>query len=55
LENLDGSGSYSIIRPYIIPINNGLGTTAGSNDILRNEATGYTFNPNDPFQECTEG
>lgn len=37
----------------IIPLNNGLGTTAGVNDILRSEAAGYTFDPNNPFDECT--
>jgi len=36
----------------IIPLNNGLGTTAGSNDILKSEAAGYTFDPNNPFAEC---
>lgn len=36
----------------IIPINNGLGTTAGSNDILKTESAGYTFDPNNPFVDC---
>jgi len=36
----------------IIPLNNGLGTTAGVNDILRTEAAGYTFDPNNPFIDC---
>lgn len=36
----------------IIPLNNGLGTTAGINDILQNEAAGYTFDPNNPFDSC---
>lgn len=36
----------------IIPLNNGLGTTAGSNDVLKQEAAGYTFDPNNPFAEC---
>lgn len=36
----------------IIPLNNGLGTTAGSNDVLQSEAAGYTFDPNNPFANC---
>jgi hypothetical protein len=36
----------------IIPLNNGLGTTAGVNDVLGNEATGYTFDANNPFAPC---
>lgn len=36
----------------IIPLNNGLGTTAGINDIVQEEAAGYTFDPNNPFVEC---
>jgi hypothetical protein len=37
----------------IIPLNNGKGTTAGINDILQTEAAGYTFDPNDPFKNCS--
>lgn len=33
----------------IIPLNNVLGTTAGINDVLKQEATGFTFDENDPF------
>jgi hypothetical protein len=36
----------------IIPLNNGLGTTAGVNDVLKTEAAGYTFDPNNPFADC---
>lgn len=36
----------------IIPLNNMLGTTAGINDVLENEAAGYTFDPNNPFAAC---
>lgn len=36
----------------IIPLNNGLGTTAGVNDVLQTEAAGYTFDPNNPFSDC---
>ena len=36
----------------IIPLNNGLGTTAGINDVLESEAMGYTFDANDPFAAC---
>jgi hypothetical protein len=36
----------------IIPLNNGKGTTAGTNDILQTEARGYTFDPNNPFANC---
>jgi len=47
MENTRGfSGST------IIPINNGLGTTAGINDILTTEAQGYTFDANNPFASC---
>lgn len=50
IQNLnDSTVNYSKINPYIIPINNGLGTTAGSNNILESEAAGYTFDPNNPF------
>ena len=39
----------------IIPLNNNLGTTAGINDVLKTEAAGYTFDPNNPFavEDCT--
>lgn len=43
--------SYYDINPYIVPINNGLGTTAGVNTILNSEASGYTFDRNDPFAD----
>lgn len=33
----------------IIPLNNVVGTTAGINDVLKQEATGFTFDENDPF------
>lgn len=36
----------------IIPLNNGLGTTAGINNVLNTEAAGYTFDPNNPFAAC---
>lgn len=36
----------------IIPLNNGLGTTAGINDVLKTEAMGYTFDANNPFAAC---
>jgi hypothetical protein len=36
----------------IIPLNNGLGTTAGINDVLNKEALGYTFDANNPFAAC---
>lgn len=36
----------------IIPLNNGLGTTAGINNTLQTEAAGYTFDPNNPFAAC---
>jgi hypothetical protein len=36
----------------IIPLNNGLGTTAGINDVLQTEALGYTFDANNPFAAC---
>jgi hypothetical protein len=42
--------SYNKINPFTTPINNGLGTTAGSADALNNEAAGYTFDSNDPFE-----
>jgi hypothetical protein len=41
---------YNKINPFITPINNGLGTTAGSANSLNNEAAGYTFDNNDPFE-----
>jgi hypothetical protein len=36
----------------IIPLNNGLGTTAGINEVLQTEAMGYTFDANNPFANC---
>lgn len=48
-NNNNPTVSYSQINPYVIPINNGLGTTAGSNNILDIESAGYTFDPNNPF------
>jgi len=36
----------------IIPLNNGLGTTAGINDVVQTEAMGYTFDANNPFANC---
>jgi hypothetical protein len=36
----------------VIPLNNILGTTAGINDVLQTEASGYTFDSNDPFASC---
>jgi hypothetical protein len=36
----------------IIPLNNGIGTTAGINDVLQTEAMGYTFDANNPFASC---
>ena len=48
----DNATTYSTINQYILPFNNGLGTTAGVNDILESEAAGYTFDPNNPFAEC---
>jgi hypothetical protein len=38
----------------IIPLNNALGTTAGINDTLQNEALGFTFDANNPFavEDC---
>lgn len=36
----------------IIPLNNGLGTTAGINDVVNTEAAGYTFDANNPFAAC---
>lgn len=36
----------------IIPLNNGLGTTAGINDILDEESEEYLFDSNNPFVEC---
>jgi len=33
----------------IIPLNINIGTTAGVNDVLQTEATGYTFDPQNPF------
>lgn len=33
----------------IIPLNINIGTTAGVNDVLQTEATGYTFDPHNPF------
>jgi len=41
---------YNKINPFITPLNNGLGTTAGVGSILNNEAAGYTFDSNDPFE-----
>ena len=53
LQDVNGQfAAYSTMNPYILPINNGLGTTAGSNDVLQSESSGYTFDPNDPFAEC---
>jgi hypothetical protein len=42
--------SYNKINPFTTPLNNGLGTTAGVGSILNNEAAGYTFDSNDPFE-----
>jgi hypothetical protein len=36
----------------LIPTNNILGTTVGINDVVQTEAVGYTFDPNNPFQNC---
>jgi hypothetical protein len=36
----------------IIPLNNGLGTTAGINDIVETEGISYSFDPNNPFNDC---
>lgn len=36
----------------IIPLNNGLGTTAGINDVIETEGNSYAFDPNDPFKDC---
>lgn len=36
----------------IIPLNNGKGTTAGTNEVFETEAAGYTFDPNNPFANC---
>ena len=36
----------------IIPLNNGLGTTAGTNEVLQSESAGYTFDANNPFAVC---
>jgi hypothetical protein len=41
---------YNKINPFTTPVNNGLGTTAGIRNILNNEAAGYTFDNNDPFE-----
>lgn len=45
-RGLSGSG--------IIPLNNVLGTTAGINDVLQQEAAGFTFDENNPFglEDC---
>jgi hypothetical protein len=37
----------------IIPLNNNLGTTAGINDVLEDEADENYFNPNNPYTGCT--
>lgn len=37
----------------IIPLNNNLGTTAGINTILENEAEANYFDPNNPYTGCT--
>jgi hypothetical protein len=52
---IDGvmTGTRGMSGGDIIPLNNGLGTTAGSNDVLKTEAAGYTFDPNNPFADCT--
>lgn len=42
--------AYNKINSFITPINNGLGTKAGSAEILNNEAIGYTFDNHDPFE-----
>lgn len=54
ISAIDGvmSGTRGLSGGDIIPLNNGLGTTAGSNDVLRTEAAGYTFDPNNPFADC---
>lgn len=36
----------------IIPLNNGKGTTAGTNDVLNTEAAINNFDPNNPFAGC---
>lgn len=46
------TGTKGLSGSTIIPLNNGLGTTAGINDVLQTEATGYTFDPNNPFASC---
>ena len=47
------SNTKGLSGSVVIPINNGKGTTAGVNDILKNEADNYEFNPNDPFGSCS--
>jgi hypothetical protein len=46
------TGTKGLSGSTIIPLNNGLGTTAGINDVLQTEAMGYTFDPNNPFASC---
>ncbi len=36
----------------MIPLTNILGTTFGINDLLNTEGAGYSFDPNNPFNEC---
>lgn len=54
ISAIDGvmTGTRGLSGGDIIPLNNGLGTTAGSNDVLKTEAAGYTFDPNNPFADC---
>jgi hypothetical protein len=53
--NIDSvfEGTRGLSGSTIIPLNNVLGTTAGINDDLENEAEGYTFDPNNPFNDCS--
>jgi hypothetical protein len=49
------ANTRGISGSQIIPIDNNKGTTSGINDNLRNEASGYTFDANNPFaiEDCT--
>jgi len=50
IEGGTAGAAYNKINPFTTPLNNGLGTTAGVGSILNNEAAGYTFDSNDPFE-----
>jgi hypothetical protein len=50
IEGGTAGALYNKINPFTTPLNNGLGTTAGIGSILNNEAAGYTFDNNDPFE-----